>query len=45
MKEQTIVPCTSLLTPEVLEAIFQAFLKFGYTIVDAMSVQKVSKFW
>jgi hypothetical protein len=33
------------LTPKVLEAIFQAFLKFGQAIVDAMFVQKISNFW
>jgi hypothetical protein len=33
------------LTPKILEAIFQAFLKFGQAIVDAMFVQKISKFW
>jgi hypothetical protein len=32
------------LTPKVLEAIFQAFLKFGQAIVDAMFVQKISNF-
>jgi hypothetical protein len=32
-------------TPKVLEAIFQAFLKFGQVIVDAMFVQKISNFW
>jgi hypothetical protein len=35
----------SKLTPKVLEAIFQAFLKFGQAIVDAMFVQKISNFW
>jgi hypothetical protein len=34
-----------LLTPKVLETIFQAFLKFGQAIVDAMFVQKISNFW
>jgi hypothetical protein len=34
-----------LLTPKVLEAISQAFLKFGQAIVDAMFVQKISNFW
>jgi hypothetical protein len=33
------------LTPKVLEAIFQAFLKFGQAIVDAMFVQKIPNFW
>jgi hypothetical protein len=33
------------LTPKVFEAIFQAFLKFGQAIVDAMFVQKISNFW
>jgi hypothetical protein len=33
------------LTPKVLEAIFQAFLKFGQAIVDVMFVQKISNFW
>jgi hypothetical protein len=32
------------LTPKVLEAIFQAFWKFGQAIVDAMFVQKISIF-
>jgi hypothetical protein len=32
------------LTPKVLEAIFQAFLKFGQAIVDAMLVQKCQFF-
>jgi hypothetical protein len=30
----------SKLTPKGLEAIFQAFLKFGQAIVDAIFVQK-----
>jgi hypothetical protein len=34
-----------LLTPKVLEAISQAFMKFGQAIVDAMFVQKISNFW
>jgi hypothetical protein len=34
-----------VLTPKVLEATFQAFLKFGQAIVDAMFVQKISNFW
>jgi hypothetical protein len=38
------VACMSL-TPKVFEAIFQAFLKFGQAIVDAMFVQKISNFW
>jgi hypothetical protein len=33
------------LTPKVLEAIFQAFMKFGQAVVDAMFVQKISNFW
>jgi hypothetical protein len=33
------------LTLKVLEAIFQAFMKFGQAIVDAMFVQKISNFW
>jgi hypothetical protein len=33
------------LTPKVLRAIFQAFMKFGQAIVDAMFVQKISNFW
>jgi hypothetical protein len=33
------------LIPKGLEAIFQAFLKFGQAIVDAIFVQKISKFW
>jgi hypothetical protein len=33
-----------ILTPKVLEAIFQDFLKFGQAIVDAMFVPKISKF-
>jgi hypothetical protein len=36
--------CPSILTPKVLEAIFQAFLKFGHAIVDAMFVQNISNF-
>jgi hypothetical protein len=35
----------SLLTPKELEAIFQAVLKFGQAIVDAIFVQKISNFW
>jgi hypothetical protein len=35
----------SSLSPKVLEAIFQAFLKFRQAIVDAMFVQKISNFW
>jgi hypothetical protein len=35
----------TIFNPLVLEAIFQAFLKFGQAIVDAMFVQKISKFW
>jgi hypothetical protein len=35
----------TMLTPKVLEAIFQAFLKFGQAIVDVMFVQKISNFW
>jgi hypothetical protein len=34
-----------MLTPKVLEAIFQAFLKFGQAIMDAMFVQKITIFW
>jgi hypothetical protein len=37
--------CHRHLTSKVLEAIFQAFLKFGQAIVDAMFVQKISSFW
>jgi hypothetical protein len=33
------------LTPKGLEAIFQAYLKLGQVIVDAISVQKISNFW
>ena len=33
------------LTPKGLEAIFQAFLKFGQAIVDAIFVQKNLNFW
>jgi hypothetical protein len=32
------------LIPKVLEAIFQAFLKFGQAIVDAVC-PKISNFW
>jgi hypothetical protein len=35
----------SLLTPKGLEPIFQAFLKFGQAIMDAIFVQKISNFW
>jgi hypothetical protein len=32
------------ITPKVLEAIFQAFMKFVQAIMDAMSIQKISNF-
>jgi hypothetical protein len=40
-----IIQFDKMLTPKVLDAIFQAFLKFGQAIVDAMFVQKISNFW
>ena len=35
----------TILIHEGLEAIFQAFLKFGQAIVDVIFVQKISIFW
>jgi hypothetical protein len=35
----------TILIPKGLEAIFQAFLKFGQAIVDVIFVQKISIFW
>jgi hypothetical protein len=35
---------SKIFTPKVLEAIFQAFLKFWLAIVDAKFVQKISNF-